>query len=398
MNSRTNLLLMGGLLLLVAVLVFNQGDESTSIAPDSAFIPELIDDAGSINSVTITGPGTELLATIQRDGDDWVVAERNGYPADLSKLSALIRSLSQAQIVETKTANPEFHNRLGVEDIEDEEAAGVLIGIKGDGLDVNLILGDTASTNRYARLADNPQSWLISEDPDVPLSISDWLVSDLLDIQGASIQSVSITHPDGELIQVSKPEQDAGNYEFSDIPEGRELQYEGIGNGIANTLQDLRLEDVAEASPTNEPGTVTKFSTFDGLHVTVTSYERDGETWSRFKFDRGMDTPSPEIEDESQATDEVAEGSDEVEEAAEASEIETSEVASSDSVAETDAGEGESEEQAVPLFDAEAANQRMAGWEYKLPSAKTDVLTRRWEEVLQEEPTEEPGEEPADDA
>ena len=66
-------------------------------------------------------------------GEDgsWAVAEKDGYPADVEKVRQTLISLAEARIVEPKTANPDFYDRLGVEGVEDEAAGGLAVMLTG---------------------------------------------------------------------------------------------------------------------------------------------------------------------------------------------------------------------------------------------------------------------------
>ena len=119
MNRRTFAILAVVAVLLAGVAWFAQrGGDSASIAGASAgqlLLPRLAEELEGITAIEIVGAGDMRLARIERAAEQWVVVEQDGYPAATGKVNGLLIALAEARIVEEKTANPEFHARLGVE-------------------------------------------------------------------------------------------------------------------------------------------------------------------------------------------------------------------------------------------------------------------------------------------
>jgi uncharacterized protein DUF4340 len=187
--------------------------------------------------------------------------------------------MMDAAVIERKTSNPALHGQLGLRSTDIEGSKGVLVDASGDDIDFQIILGNSAQTKyRYARRPGQDQTWLIDQNPDVPRSPGDWLQSDLLDIESSRIKRIVITHVSGDIIRIHKESAEDSNFIVADIPEGRELSYVTVANGMAGALNDLQLEDV-QRDP-GAPFTVTsEFSTFDGLSITVNAVQKEEATW-----------------------------------------------------------------------------------------------------------------------
>jgi hypothetical protein len=162
MNRRTFgiLAVVAAILGLLAIFGHNRTGDG-NIAGASAgelLLPELAADLDSVVSIAITGAGAERLVSLERngagDGSGWVVAEQDGYPADPATVTSLLIALAEARIVEEKTANPDFHPRLGVEAIASPDATGLELAlVAGDGSRHAVVLGDAyTGGQRYARL------------------------------------------------------------------------------------------------------------------------------------------------------------------------------------------------------------------------------------------------------
>jgi len=259
--------------------------------------------------------------------------------ADVGRLRKNLLALADARIVEEKTSNPEYYERLGVQDLSAESARGLQLTLTGGKEPVDVIIGlnqpGTADLT-YVRRAGEPRSWLVRAQFDLGKTGGEWLDRSLTDIPATRIQAVTITHPGLETLRISRL-QDAGKKEakpegtaeflVADVPAGRELSYPGVANGVAGVLADLQLEDAQTRDALGpDPGkpVVARFVTTDGLTVEASAWRVGDGT--RFTF-----------------------------------------IAS---------GQGEAGK------EASALNARLGGWVYTLPSYKAEQLTRRLQELL----------------
>ena len=313
-----------GLVLLLVVMRSNDR-HGTGIAGEP-LLPDFRAVADAVTEVRIARQTGDEGATVQRQDDSWALGERDDYPVDVAKLRQLIIALADAEIVEEKTSNPEQYHRLGVDDPE-AGGEGAKVVVTGPDFSYAVILGDTAQGDyRYARIAGNATSYLIDEDPDVPESPSGWLLPDIVDIESSRVRRVAIAHADGETIVIEKATVEQTDFDVLDVPEGRELSYPTVGNGIGSGLSMLELEDVRAhvdaASTTN-----VEYLTWDGLAVSVDIVSGEEESWISFA-------------------------------AAAQGDVETT------------------------SNEADAINARVSGWQYQLADHKKNLLSRRWDDVL----------------
>ena len=156
------------------------------------------------------------------------------------------------------------------------------------------------------------------------------------------MQAAVITHPDGEMVRVSRESADETNFAVEDMPAGRELSWDGVASPIANAITTLRLDDFrprGEVDFALEPGPTVEFWTFDGLVVTLRLTEpEENEVW---------------VELEARAVDEA--------------------------------------EEAIAT-EAQELTARWAAWTYQIPSYSATHLKKRVEELLKEPVVEEPPE------
>ncbi|HSC16052.1 MAG TPA: DUF4340 domain-containing protein, partial [Gammaproteobacteria bacterium] len=351
MSMRTVAILAGVLVVLLALVIFGQRT-STPVGTGSALVPDLEAALGDLERVTVVKANGETVATLEKRPDNWVVADKHGYVANAAKLRQALTALAEARIVEQKTANPELYGRLGVEDVTGATAAGLSVALTASGRTLpTIILGNAeGSRYRYARRAGEAQSYLIDRNPDVPRAAAQWVDTVIVDVRGDRVREVTITHPDGEVVRISKASAELANFEVADVPNGRELSYPGVANVIGNALRELALEDVEPAAaPAGQP-TIVEYRTFDGLVVRVTGIERDDEHWITLEASvdsaqAGAATPAAPAEGA------AAEGA-----AAPA----TPAAPASD-----------------PNAEAARINAKASGWRYKIAGYQYDQMTRR---------------------
>jgi hypothetical protein len=159
------------------------------------------------------------------------------------------------------------------------------------------------------------------------------------------VREVAITHPDGEVVRISKSGPELANFEVASVPTGRELSYPGVANVIGNALRELNLEDVepTDTAPA-EQLTTAEYRTFDGLVVKVTGIERNEENWITLEASVDAAAAPP---------------------AAPAADGAAAAAAPADVNAE-----------------AERINAKVGGWRYKVASFQYDQMTRRMADLL----------------
>lgn len=333
MNARALYVVAAIAAVAVALAVIGQRQSAPGDSPSRGLVlPGLADELDALSRVTIVAAGGEPVATLERGAAAWTVAERDAYAADLARLRSALVALSEARIIEPMTDDPSRHGLIGVQDIELESATGTLIRLeRADGSSRALILGDSdRDDERFARRPDEAQSFLMDRNPDVPRDAADWAAPQIVDVAGARVQSVTIRHADGEMLTLAKAEPSEPNFTVAEIPDGRELDNPGDTSATGSALRELQLEDVArlEAEPAREPVATAGYATFDGLEIDVSAYDVDGEGWVSISA-AAADTADADIRRE-----------------------------------------------------AEAINERVGGWRYRIPAPRYDRITRRTEDLL----------------
>jgi len=351
--SRKHFSLLLGITLAVALLVLlmpgKTGRESE--VEKSRLLPDLQQEVNQLDWLRITGPGGEVIATLSRGEDSWRVDEAHRYRADWGQLKTLLSDLTQAEIVELKTGNPDYYARLGVRDVNQPDAGGVMIEFPASSGVPPLIVGNRAQgrDGHYVRLRDAAESVLIDRSLEVPRDRMSWLEKEIIHIADSEVVEVEVAQADGERVVALKASADDENFALQDIPEGREIQSAWTVNSLANGLASLTLDEVVPEADIDWSD-VVRFGlvTADGLRVDAdlvalesSADEESGETDYWMRLQAGLYQTAVES-----------------------------------GVQPPEEGAPDTSERAATV------NQRVSGWAYRIPKYKYDAMTKRMEDLL----------------
>jgi Domain of unknown function (DUF4340) len=246
-------------------------------------LPGLTDQINEVDSIVFAGAGNKVSATLKRGADGWHVVEKSGYPADLVKLREFLLKLSDATVLEPKTANPKRYADLGVEDISSTTAKGVLVTLGGLKTPLKLVIGlfnGQGGSGTFVRRDGEAQSLLASGNLLAEKDAASWIKHELIDIDPNRIKDIVLTSPDGKILHVAKDQPDDRNFKVADLPKGREVASDYVANSLGSGLANLRADDVIAAKDSPPPDKVYKvrYVGFGGFAIDAMAWEASGKT------------------------------------------------------------------------------------------------------------------------
>ncbi|MCC6675870.1 MAG: DUF4340 domain-containing protein [Phycisphaerales bacterium] len=292
---------------------------AVSAAPGSAFLPDLAAKLNSAGSLTVQKGKVET--TIARKGDGWVLPAKGDYPAEFEKVKEALVALADLKVVEAKTSNKEFYDKLGVGDPASESGTSRLVTVKdASGAElVSLIIGNITSAQAgrpmyFVRRPADAQSWQVQGLLNIEADPLNWVARQILSVDKERMKSITVVHaaagdkPD-ETVRVFRDSQTDPQFLVRDKPAGRDLKHEAVTDQLTNGLSYLTFDDVKPVSQVNfdaaptppapaekkegEPeaapppassGPVTaEFRTFDGLVLTARMINLEGKWWTAFQ-------------------------------------------------------------------------------------------------------------------
>ncbi len=319
----------------LALYLAGSEQPTAQTAETGELVPGLKERVNDIERLSVRT--AEGAVTLYRDDSRWRIEEKDGYEADFNRVHDLLRDLASGQRAEARTSNPDWHARLGVAGLSDAEAETVILSFPDAELP-GLIIGrpGPAGQARFVRQTGQDQVWLSDRDIALPASVVDWLERSVMDIPAAELASVTLRHTDGDLVQL-RPAGEGDDWVLMNVPEGREAEPMWRLRPVANGLANLRLEDVRRHESAPEDASAALYVTRDGLNFVATLFEDEAGAWVHFSV-------SAEVSPSDQA----------------------------------DTNQDELAMQA----DAAAVDARLSPWQFRLPPAKFEQMTRRLEDLL----------------
>jgi hypothetical protein len=292
-------------LIIAIVLSVSGGGAATDPQSGAAVLPEVAKRADDIARLTLVHG--ESKTTLRRQGDQWLVEEKGGYPADATKVRQALLGLAELHFVEAKTRKPDFYARLDVEDPGQKGAKSTLVTAsdeKGD------LLGEIIAGKRridqlgggvdgiYLRKPGDAQSWLARGTLDLPADTLGWLDRKVIDLPQEKIKELVLTQPDGSKLDLSrdKPEDPLA---LKGAPATAKLKSDTAASDPANALAGIELADVRPAADMTFPQegvTRAEYTSFDGLVVKVALVDQDGKSWAKIEASGTGDGEKPAAE------------------------------------------------------------------------------------------------------
>ena len=254
-------------LIVFAIWVASQRHLERSTQSGDLVLPGLEAALNSVTRVEVKkGDGTH--ATIERQGNRWMVAER-AWPADFSKVRKLLLDLGSLNVVEEKTRLPANYPRLGVEDVSSPKATGTQVRVVTPAKTYALIVGRPSDAKSgYVRVAGAEQSLLAAPTLTVEAEPKAWLDNTVIDVPADRVRAIEERPASGAGFNATRARKEDADFTVSPIPRGRELTSAAAADPIAASLSQLTLEDVQKSTPPADAKLAhATLQTFDGLTI-----------------------------------------------------------------------------------------------------------------------------------
>ena len=245
-----------------------------------ALLGELAGQLDQIRRVEVIQDGETQVDVRLDDERGWALDSMHGFAANFEALDRLVSGLAEARVESAKTAKPERYAQLGLD--ETDGALRVRISAEDRTL-AEVVLGDIAAggQGQYLRLADEPTSWQVHNSVDASAEPSDWLRSEILDIDAQRVRRVAFD--DGSALSRADA---SAPMQLSPMPEGKQIRYARALDHYARGLSGVRVSGVlpAERISASIVQSSVEFTTFDHLVIRCERFLQDGEPLWRLAF------------------------------------------------------------------------------------------------------------------
>jgi hypothetical protein len=379
--------ILAGLTILGIVAAILLDREPVAQLPRSGelLFPHLLPKVNEINEVVVETK--DQTVTLVRGEKRWGVKEKSGYWADVEKVKQTIIGLAELRILEPKTKNPDLYHRLGLQDTEQDGSLSTIVRLKTPNNPEAAVVivgnqrpakGNPRMSDIYVRQPGEPQTWLVMGNLPLEKVAEEWLDKEITALTSKRVRRVTVTHPGGKTLRVSKDKPEDLDFQLDSIPPGFKVASQFNVNNVVGTLVQLSLEDVKKEGEVNfqdHPGVSADLETFDGLRLRMQTANVDEKIFGKFfaEFDPDLIRPG-----QAKPSSEKGEG---VSAAASVTEEKITEPKKGGQSEEKNS-EAVSEEETVVKKPEEvrqevaALNQRVEGWVYELPKFRVENFSK----------------------
>lgn len=283
MNRRiVAILVVLGLVMAGAALVVQQRESATT--PSGQLGQPLLKNlkAADVAAISIREPKATL--TLERKGERWTIAEKNGFAAGLDKVTELVIKAIGLRVGQSEPLGEKDRVRLELAE-PGKDGAGTLMEYRGaDGKPLAQLL---VGKKYFKREPENParapgdgRFVLLPEDPKNVYTISDPLTlataqtTTWISKEGVSVErvkSLQVTLADGEAWKIERAS-DSPDWKLAGAKPAEKLDT-SKANAASYSLSGLSIEDIAASAKPEDNGldkpAVVTATTFDGLTYTL---------------------------------------------------------------------------------------------------------------------------------
>lgn len=302
LTKKTVWILLGITVLTIAAAVISrQSQQSVAVVDNGPYFPDLLGRSNQVAKAIIkSGDST---TTVERNDNQWTIAEKGGYPASTAKVRELILGLARLKRIEPKTKNPDLYAKLDLNDVTEPGAKSTLLQLMDDsGQSVAVMMlgksktSGTAHDQFYVRSPDDPQAWLVEGFLPVIDGATNWMETALIDPEEVGeVHTVTIVRDD-ESFMVARDDSESADFQLQGLGPDDEIKSQYAVNQIAQSFKGLRMEDVRPASMAldNTESAEAILESFDGSRLRLTLYKQGGQNLARLRAEYEDETEAGE--------------------------------------------------------------------------------------------------------
>jgi hypothetical protein len=203
-----------------------------------------------VNSIVV-GTGEDAY-TLKNQRGNFVVADKDNYPAKTSEINSLITKCLEIQTSEFVTDNPANHEDL---EVTEEKAQSVVKFMKADpnsSLLTGVVIGKTKELGQgsYVRMLSSDAAvsnkvYVTSNAPWFGGGAMNYIEQELITAESEDIESVTVSSQSGQYTLRKK--QDSEGVILDNIPAGKKLKSSDARN-VLTALTSLRFDDIKKIS------------------------------------------------------------------------------------------------------------------------------------------------------
>jgi hypothetical protein len=206
-------------------------------------------DPAAIDAVTMTSEKGEKTLTLKKANGRFTVADKDGYPANVSAINTLLNNCLDIRTTERVTSNPSNHAELGV---TDQTARYGVRFLNAEGKEIiGVLISETQSDRQgaFARLTTSDEVYFIQSAPWLSTGVMEYIDGVILEADRSTIRQVAVKGPNGDY--VLNGADDGVTVTLDAMPVGK--RFKGTAyRSVFGALGSFRFEDVMAVENTPE--------------------------------------------------------------------------------------------------------------------------------------------------
>ncbi len=274
--------------LVAAITIYSSAVPWTRATPKGVPLFKSLRDAPpQIARIEIEQGGAKL--TLEHKGKDWLLKEHQSFPATPEKVRAFLASLSDAELVESKTRKKDRYALLGLEDPSGKGAGSRLVRLidnKGHTV-AEAVVGKqrrdafgSGKGGTYVRRPGEAQTWLVNAEINGGVALRDWVKPRLFKARPRDVKSITVKSPgEGDVNIVLTA--DGNDHKLKDIPEGMKVKYANSIDDIAQAASSFEFDDVhkIDKAPSGDKVSTVALQLANGLKCNFAIRRDGGVAW-----------------------------------------------------------------------------------------------------------------------
>ena len=243
MRNRVLLIVVLAVLVLAGLaLKMRSGERVDELTSHALMSDEQLQQLASVDHITLSR-GQDQVELAKEDGQ-WGVLSHAGFPVQQERLAALLHALRGARVVEEKTDNPDYHQRLGL-DTEAADSEALQVQLHAADQDFGVIYGNRVGNGQLVRFIDSNQVLLINRPFGISVNPTDWLALNVVDIPLTEVSNAHWLHADGESLTMNKKAEGEYNLQLEGVAPEEQAGTERWINSMVLALVNLTAQNVS---------------------------------------------------------------------------------------------------------------------------------------------------------
>jgi hypothetical protein len=197
-----------------------------------------------VNEIVLLS-GAKKVTLIKLEDGSFVVAEKDNYPAEISKINEMLKSCMEIKTSQYVTDNPSNFDNLEV--TEQKAAAVVKFQRSESSVLTGIIVGKARPTGEgsYVRLVTDNKVYIADSVPSISSDALNYIDQQLFSVKRANLESVTVIDPNGQYT-LKAGATDANSAILEEVPAGRKA-IGSVCDTVFTALTNLKFEDVAKS-------------------------------------------------------------------------------------------------------------------------------------------------------